>query len=91
MDSHSKQRNEQHVIDAEAQDLLRSVLPKHWVLREYDLITAWIMRWKSLVRFRVAGHEKGNRFETLGEHLFLQLRGPGRQIEALSRFSHEET
>ena len=76
MDSHSKQRNEQHVIDAEAQDLLRSVLPKHWVLREYrpDYGLDYALEVFGEIP-EVAGHEKGNRFETLGEHLFLQLKG----------------
>ena len=33
--SPAKQQSEQHLIDAEGQLLLRSRLPRHWVLREY--------------------------------------------------------
>ena len=33
--SGSKKQSEQHLIDRAGQDLLRSKLPKHWILREY--------------------------------------------------------
>lgn len=76
MDSRSKQMSEQHVIDGEAQDLLRSVLPKHWVLREYrpDYGLDFALE---VFREIPAGASQGpgNRFETLGEHIFLQLKG----------------
>lgn len=72
----SKQRTEQHIIDREAQDLLYSIVPKHWVLREYrpDYGLDY-----ALEVFREIPADKGsplgNRFETLGEHVFLQLKG----------------
>lgn len=31
----SKQRSQQHLIDEQGQQLLKSSLPLHWVLREY--------------------------------------------------------
>ncbi len=33
--SEAKKRSEQHLIDQAGQQLLRSKLPSHWVLREY--------------------------------------------------------
>lgn len=31
----TKKRSEQHLIDQDGERLLRSKLPRHWVLREY--------------------------------------------------------
>lgn len=66
----SKQRNAPHVIDQDAQFLLRSVLPKEWVLREY--------RPDYGIDFDVevfAPTGEFDVFETLGEHFFVQLKG----------------
>jgi Domain of unknown function (DUF4365) len=76
MKPHTKQMTEQHVIDGEAQDLLRSILPKHWVLREYRPDYGLDF---ALEVFREIPaneeHEPEGRFETLGEHVFFQLKG----------------
>ncbi len=76
MQPRSKQMTEQHVIDGEAQDLLRSILPKHWVLRDYRPDYGLDF---ALEVFREIpaddGQGPGCRFETLGEHVFLQLKG----------------
>ena len=76
MKRHSKQMTEQHVIDAEAQDLLRSILPKNCVLRDYRPDYGLDF---ALEVFREIpgddGHGANGSFETLGEHLFLQLKG----------------
>src|SRR4051812_7317295 len=68
-----KQRSEQHLIDAAGHDLLRSRLPSQWLLREYRPdygldYTLEIFKHSS---------ESGKRpatYETLGEHLFIQLK-----------------
>jgi hypothetical protein len=72
----SKQMTEQHVIDGDAQDLLRSILPKHWVLREYRPDYGLDFALEVFREIPVdEGQQPGNRFETLGEHVFLQLKG----------------
>jgi len=63
----AKQRPESHLIDQEGQQLLRSKLPKHWVMREYRPdygVDFTIEVFKSVQ----------NSFETLGEHFFIQLK-----------------
>ncbi|MCW5795339.1 MAG: DUF4365 domain-containing protein [Nitrospira sp.] len=76
MEPRSKRMTGQHVIDGEAQCLLRAILPKHWVLREYrpDYGLDFALE---VFREVPAGNGKGSgiRFETLGEHVFLQLKG----------------
>ncbi len=71
----SKTMTAQHVIDEEAQQLLRSVLPSHWRLRsfqpDYGLDYA-------LELFQPAPISLGapeGAYETLGEHIFIQLKG----------------
>jgi hypothetical protein len=69
----AKRRSEQHLIDADGQRLLRARLPRHWVLREYrpDYGLDY-----SLEVFRdPSGKDtKHQTYETLGEHLFIQLK-----------------
>jgi hypothetical protein len=63
----AKQRPESHLIDQEGERLLRSKLPKHWVMREYRPdygIDFTVEVFKSVE----------NTFETLGEHFFIQLK-----------------
>jgi hypothetical protein len=74
MSFHSKRRPQQHVIDSQAQDLFRSKLPSHWVVREY--------RPDYGIDFSVELFEEPNEDEkgyfvtnTLGEHLLFQLKG----------------
>jgi hypothetical protein len=69
----SKQRSEQHIIDENAQHLLRSLVPSGWVLRNYrpDYGIDYALEVFQTVQ---NGLEKGS-FETLGEHLFIQLKG----------------
>lgn len=68
----SKQRSEQHLIDQAGEQLFRSKLPKHWVMREYRPdygLDFAIETFKS-------GENEGRpaMFETLGEHFFVQLK-----------------
>jgi hypothetical protein len=63
----AKQRPGVHLIDQEGEQLLRSKLPKHWVMREYRPdygIDFTVEVFKSVE----------NTFETLGEHFFIQLK-----------------
>src|SRR5512137_2210645 len=73
MELRSKQMTEQHIIDAEAQALLRSRLPRHWVLREYRPDYGLDF---SLEVFQESKgqNEKYLTYETLGEHIFIQLK-----------------
>ena len=76
MVSKSKQRTEQHIIDSKAQDLLRSIIPRHWVLRDYrpdygiDYDVEVFKNTKNSERVEI-----NQAFETLGEHFFIQLKG----------------
>ncbi|PSN16192.1 hypothetical protein C7293_04010 [filamentous cyanobacterium CCT1] len=69
----SKQRSEQHIIDENAQKLLRSLVPEGWVLRNYrpDYGIDYALEVFQTIH---EGLEEGS-FETLGEHLFIQLKG----------------
>ena len=66
----AKKRSEQHLIDADGIDVLKSQLPRHWVLREYRPDYGLDF---SLELF--ADKSPGNQtYETLGEHIFIQLK-----------------
>jgi hypothetical protein len=83
-----KQRPGAHLIDEEGQQLLRSKLPKHWVMREYRPdygIDFTVEVFKSVE----------NTFETLGEHLFIQLKSIAapkvKQLKIFGRQNVERT
>src|SRR3954462_2589462 len=66
----SKKRSEQHLIDADGIALLKSQLPRHWVIREYRPdygidFSVEIFGEKAI---------EANSYETLGEHIFIQLK-----------------
>jgi len=69
----AKQRSEQHLIDQQGEQLLRSKLPKHWVIREYrpdyglDFTIEVFKSTKNSLTDLAA-------YETLGEHFFIQLK-----------------
>jgi len=69
----SKQRSEQHLIDADGEKLLRSVLPRHWVLREYrpDYGLDFSLEIFATGQDKAKGPKT---YQTLGEHLFIQLK-----------------
>jgi hypothetical protein len=73
MSARSKQRSEQHLIDESAQKMLQNLIPKGWVLRNYrpDYGIDYILE----VFQPLPNNDYGNTFETLGEHLFIQLKG----------------
>jgi Domain of unknown function (DUF4365) len=68
-----KRRSEQHLIDERGVQLLVSKLPPHWVLHPYRPDYGIDF---SLETFAAVKSSTGNRhvFETLGEHLFVQLK-----------------
>jgi hypothetical protein len=69
----TKKRSEQHLIDQAGEQLLRSKLPRHWVLREYRPDYGLDF---TLEVFKT-GLEEGESlttYETLGEHIFIQLK-----------------
>lgn len=69
----AKQRSEQHLLDEEGQKLFRAALPKEWVVREYRPdygLDFSIELFKSSEGLR----RSGPLFETLGEHIFVQLK-----------------
>ena len=69
----SKQRSEQHLIDAAGEQLLGARLPPHWVLRTYRPDYGLDF---SLEVFQESTNSPGEpaTYETLGEHLFIQLK-----------------
>lgn len=70
--SGAKKQSEQHLIDRAGQDLLRSKLPKHWVLREYRPDYGLDFALETFQTAVQAG--KSQTYETLGEHIFIQLK-----------------
>lgn len=70
-----KKRSEQHLIDQDGIALLRSKLPRHWLLREYRPdygLNFTIETFKALEPETTDGRRPT--FETLGEHVFVQLK-----------------
>lgn len=69
----AKKRSEQHLIDQQGEHLLREKLPRHWVVHEYRPdygldFTVELFKTSE----KKAGH--ATTYETLGEHLFVQLK-----------------
>lgn len=62
----AKQRTAQHLIDEDGQQLLRQLLPKRWVLREY--------RPDYGLDYALEIFQEEGGTETLGEHIFIQLK-----------------
>jgi hypothetical protein len=95
----SKTMSPQHVIDEEAQQLLRAILPSHWRLRAYQPDYGLDF---TLELFQPPPESEGapqGAFETLGEHLFIQLKGARQASRAkypvysrmnVERFGYEE-
>jgi len=80
--SHSKQRTQQHIIDSKAQLLFRKILPSHWVVHEYrpDYGIDYAVE---IFKESKRSYNSSSSFETLGEHVFIQLKGCNRISEAL--------
>jgi hypothetical protein len=70
--AHAKKQSEQHLIDAEGQQLLRERLPRHWVLREYRPDYGLDYALEIFAPQKPEG--KYPTYETLGEHIFIQLK-----------------
>lgn len=89
----TKQRNEQHLIDEEGQKLLRAALPKEWVLREYrpDYGVDFSVE---LFKSTDGKNRSQPNFETLGEHIFVQLKSTRvlkrSKIKLYSRYNVEK-
>jgi hypothetical protein len=66
----AKKRSEQHLIDAEGVEVLKSQLPRHWVPHEYrpDYGIDFALE---LFADKAPGSET---YETMGEHIFIQLK-----------------
>ncbi len=71
----SKKRPEQHLIDQDGISLLRSKLPRHWIFREYrpDYGLDFAIEVFKEGQDPKAG-DNSQVFETLGEHIFVQLK-----------------
>lgn len=68
-----KMRTEQHLIDERGEALLRASLPEHWVLRPYrpDYGLDFALE---VFKPREADEDGPEGSETLGEHIFIQLK-----------------
>lgn len=69
----AKKQAEQHIIDREGEKLLRAKLPQHWLLRDYRPdygLDFTIETFKTAV----VADGKLKTYETLGEHVFVQLK-----------------
>jgi hypothetical protein len=69
----AKKRSEQHLIDQAGEQLLRSKLPRHWVLREYRPDYGLDFALETF-KTGVKEGESPATYETLGEHIFIQLK-----------------
>jgi hypothetical protein len=82
----TKTMTDQHIIDLEAQELLKRLLPRHWVLREYrpDYGLDYAVE-----LFRQQPRKDPDDvavYETLGEHVFVQLKGTRSLTKRNQRF-----
>lgn len=69
----AKRRNQQHLIDEAGVRLFETCLPAHWVLRPYR--PDYGLDFSVEIFRRVQGMDiYAETFETLGEHLFIQLK-----------------
>ncbi|MEU8731756.1 DUF4365 domain-containing protein [Streptomyces tendae] len=68
--AHKKRRNFRHVMEEDSGALLRSTLPREWVLHEY----APDYGIDGTVEIFEPVGDDGESFETLGEHIFFQLK-----------------
>jgi hypothetical protein len=73
MPNRSKRRSVQHLIDENAQKLLLSLIPTGWVLRNYR--PDYGIDFALEVFQEVSTESQTEIFETMGEHLFIQLKG----------------
>lgn len=69
----AKKQSEQHIIDREGEKLLRAKLPQHWLLRDYRPDYGLDFTIETF-RTGVAAEGKLKTYETLGEHVFVQLK-----------------
>ncbi len=69
----AKMQSEQHLIDDAGVDLLKSKLPRHWILRPYrpDYGLDFALE---VFKTREADDDGPAGAETLGEHIFIQLK-----------------
>lgn len=70
--SSAKKRVEQHLIDQDGEKLLREKLPRHWMLRDYRPDYGLDFTIETFKNGAVDG--RPGIYETLGEHLFVQLK-----------------
>lgn len=68
--AHKKRRNFRHVMEEDSGALLRSALPREWVIHEY----APDYGIDGTVEIFEPVGDDGESFETLGEHIFFQLK-----------------
>lgn len=90
----AKRRNQQHLIDEAGVRLLEACLPPHWVLREYR--PDYGLDFSLEIFKRVQGADADpEAFETLGEHLFIQLKSTRltkpRALKLFSRINVEKS
>jgi hypothetical protein len=76
-----KQRTEEHLIDADGKRLLESLLPRNWVIREYRPDYGLDFSVEIFGQRDPSDPAKGH--ETLGEHLFLQLKSTAQPTKGL--------
>ncbi|MCP5399116.1 MAG: DUF4365 domain-containing protein [Sphingomonas sp.] len=91
MPDKTKQRVQQHLVDQDGIQMLRTKLPRQWVLREYrpDYGLDFALE---VFGDGISGESSG--YETLGEHLFIQLKtvakGQAKPLKVYSRGNVEK-
>jgi hypothetical protein len=94
MSPRSKQRTQEHIVDAQAQSLFKASLPQAWVVRDYrpDYGLDYDVELFEAVRGEQSPTAS---FETFGEHVFIQLKGckraARRSIKLFGRTNVEKT
>lgn len=70
----SKQRSDGQLIDQDGETLLRTKLPRHWVLREYRPAYGLDFALEVFKPIEPPGGNGPRLYGTLGEHIFIQLK-----------------
>ena len=81
----TKRKSASHIIDTEAIQIIKNTLPGYWSIRDYQPDYGIDL---AIEIFEKVATKKGKAFDTLGEHIFIQVKG--KEKVNISRFKTKE-
>lgn len=83
----SKIKSKSHIIECKSLEIIRSLLPEYWTIREYKPYYALDL---SIEIFETTKDKADDIcFETLGEHFFIQVKGTEKVVKIVKRIKSE--